>query len=244
MTITLDKTVSEIARDTPSSIRVFETLGIDYCCGGRKSLGQACSDLHLSGAQALQELKKAAAETNDSDSIQWQTVSLAELMQQIVGKHHKFVRQEFVRLERLGEKVRNKHAQAHPELKKVFDLFLALRDELSIHMMKEEQILFPHIARFERAAQLRQPALAPVFGTVANPIRMMMDEHEDAGSLMALLRKLSDQYTPPASACPSYQGFYAGLKEFERDLHQHVHLENNILFPRALLLEQASIAGR
>ena len=186
------------------------------------------------------ELEKIAAATSDSDSRQWQTINLAELIQHIVDKHHSFVRQDLVRLQRLGEKIRDKHAAAHPELKRIMELFVALRDELTMHMMKEEQILFPHIARLERADQLNQPAPNPPFGTVANPIAMMMHEHDDAGSLMAAMHKLSNEYTPPPVACGSYHGFYDGLKEFERDLHQHIHLENNILFPRAQRLEQES----
>jgi len=242
--ITLDKTVREIASETPSSIGVFETLGIDYCCGGGRSLEQACAGLHLDGGTVLEKLEKAAAETNVSDAPDWQAGSLAELTRYIVGKHHKYVRQELVRLEPLGNKVCGKHSHVHPELKRIMELLLALRDELSMHMTKEEQVLFPHIMRLEHAAQSGQPGPKPPFGSVANPIRVMIDEHDDAGSLLGLIRKLSNEYQPPADACPSFQAFYSGVREFERDLHQHIHLENNILFPRALLLEQESVASR
>lgn len=244
MTITLDKTVREIAAEMPSSIRVFEALGIDYCCGGRNSLEQACAVLHLDVGQVTEKLERAAAETNDPDAIDWQANSLKELAQYIVRKHHKYVRQELVRLEPLGNKVRDKHAHAHPELKKIIELLLALRDELSMHMTKEEQVLFPYIIRLEQTAPSGQPAAKPPFGSVANPIRVMTDEHDNAASLLTLVRKLSNEYKPPADACASYQAFYDGLREFERDLHQHIHLENNILFPRALLLEQESTSSR
>jgi regulator of cell morphogenesis and NO signaling len=238
MTITLDKTVREIAVETPSSVRVFETLGIDYCCGGRKSLEQVCTGLHLDVGRVMETLERAAAGTNDSDCADWQSSSLAELAQYIVRKHHKYARKELVRLESLGGKVGDKHAHAHPELKRVIDLVLALRDELSMHMTKEEQVLFPYIMRLEHTTQSGQPAPTPPFGSVANPIRVMIAEHDDASSLLSLLRKLSNGYEAPADACPSYHAFYDGLREFERDLHQHIHLENNVLFPRALLLEQ------
>lgn len=145
MTITLDKTVREIAAEMPSSIRVFEALGIDYCCGGRNSLEQACAILHLDVGQVTERLERAAAETNDSDATDWQANSLTELAQYIVRKHHKYVRQELVRLEPLGNKVHDKHAHAHPELKKIIELLLALRDELSMHMTKEEQVLLVRI---------------------------------------------------------------------------------------------------
>ena len=240
MTITPDKTVREIATETPSAIRVFETLGIDYCCGGRKSLEQACADLHLPANEVVEKLEEAAAENAGAESTDWQAANLAELMQHIVRKHHKYVRQELARLEALCEKVQNKHGHAHPELKRIAALFLTLRDEMSNHMIKEEQILFPHVARLERALELHQPAPQPGFGTIANPVQVMIHEHDDAGSLVSAIRKLSNDYTPPADACGSYQAFYNGLKEFERDLHQHIHLENNILFPRALDLEQKS----
>src|SRR5215468_2019406 len=177
MPITLDKTVREIATEAPSSIPVFETLGIDYCCGGRKSLEQACADLHLGVNEVLQKLEEAATVNNSPESKNWQTASLAELTQYIVSNHHKYVRQELVRLGGLGEKVGNKHGHAHPELKRIGSLFLTLRDELSMHMTKEEQVLFPYIARLERAAQAQQPAPPAPFGTVANPMRVMVDEH-------------------------------------------------------------------
>lgn len=240
MGITLDATVREIATENPSAIRIFEALGIDYCCGGGQSLEQACSDLHLSKTNVLTELQTATSETRDAGSIDWQTASLAELMQHIVRTHHKFVRQESVRLEALGEKVRDKHGVSHPEVERVTNLFRALRDELAMHMAKEEQILFAHITRLERATQLQQAVPNPPFGTVCNPIRMMIQDHDDAGSLLKAIRKLTNNYAAPADACPSYAGFYEGLKEFERDLHQHIHLENNILFPRAIQLEEAA----
>ena len=244
MSITLDKTAREIATEDPSAISVFETLGIDYCWGGRKSLEQACADLHLGVNEVLQKLEEAATVNNPPDCTNWQTASLSELTQYIVSNHHKYVRQELVRLEGLCEKVGNKHGHAQPELKRIAALFLTMRDELSMHMTKEEQVLFPYIARLERAVQAQQPAPQAPFGTVANPIRVMVEEHDDAGSLMTTIRKLSNDYNAPAGACISYHAFYGGLKDFERDLHQHVHLENNILFRRALALEEQSSANQ
>jgi len=240
MTISLDKTVREIAVEVPASVQVFETLGIDYCCGGRKSLEQACSDLHLATPEVLQKLQKVTEERSETDDGQWHSASLADLTQYIVRKHHSFVRQQGTRLEALAQKVRDKHGAKYPELARIADLFRALRDELSMHMSKEEQVLFPYITRLEHAVQSGQPAPHSPFGTVANPIQVMTDEHDDAGSLLGAIRRASNDYLPPVDACPSYYAFYDGLKAFERDMHYHIHLENNILFPRALALEENS----
>ncbi|MBZ5525091.1 MAG: iron-sulfur cluster repair di-iron protein [Acidobacteriia bacterium] len=240
MTITLEKTVREIATETPASIRVFEKFGIDYCCGGRKSLEQACAELQLSSEQVIEKLDEATRQPAEPEPGQWQQASLASLVQHIVRRHHSFVRKELPRLEQLAEKVLNRHGQAHPELGRIRDAFLELRDELSEHMMKEEQILFPHIVRAEHALQARQSAPDSCFGTVANPIAMMMHEHDTAGSLIAEIRTLSGNFVPPPTACPSYQGLYAGFHDFEQDLHRHIHLENNILFPRAVEMEKLS----
>lgn len=241
MPISLDKTVREIATESPACIPVFESWGIDYCCGGQKSLEQACRDRDLSGIQVLEQLEKAADRPGE-DFTRWDTAKLADLARHIVSRHHVYVRQQLVRLEQLGNQVSRKHSQAHPEVTKVFELLMTLRDELSMHMMKEEQILFPYIARLEHATETGHSIPEPVFGTVANPVQQMMHEHDDASSLLAAIRKLTQVYTAPADACLSYSTFYAGLKEFETDLHQHIHLENNILFPRALKLEEQSQA--
>lgn len=238
MSINPDKSIGEIAAELPNSIPVFETFGIDYCCGGRKTLEQACSELHLSPLQVLEQLENATPGPADSSTADWQTASLEQLAQHIISKHHKYVRRELVRLEPLANKVRDKHAQKHSELIRITYLLAALRDELSMHMSKEEQILFPYIARLERTAQSAQAALEPPFGSVANPIRVMLKEHDDAAALLGTLRELSNHYKAPDDACLSYQALYEGLKAFEQDLHHHIHLENNILFPRALVLEE------
>lgn len=237
MPITMENTVREIAIESPACIPVLESWGIDYCCGGQKSLKQACLERQLSGMEVLEQLEKAASRPIEPQE-RWDGTSLANLARHIVSRHHVYVRQQLVRLEQSGEKVRHKHAQAHPEVRKIFDLLLTLRDELSMHMMKEEQIMFPYIARMENAVESGHPIPEAAFGTVANPVRRMMNEHDDASSLVTAIRKLSHQYTPPPDACPTLTAFYAGLKEFEQDLHRHIHLENNILFPRALRMEE------
>lgn len=242
MQIAYEKTVREIALESPSSIRVFERFGIDYCCGGNKSLGDACSELQLSLEQVKEKLDEAFQEKSVEDPDKFQQMTLEKLIQHIVRVHHHFVRTEMPRLGILAEKVAAKHGDTHPELKKIRTIFTQVSAEMTMHMMKEEEILFPYIARLEQAFSSHQDVPASPFGTVSNPIQMMMREHESAGGAMAEISTLSAAYTPPTGACPSYQGLFSGLKDFEQDLHRHVHLENNILFPRAQEMEMQSQA--
>jgi regulator of cell morphogenesis and NO signaling len=237
MSITTEKTIREIALEQPATIRVFERFGIDYCCGGRKSIAQACSELQLSTDQVLEKLQEVSNSTDENDQRAWQSAPLAKLIQHIVRKHHTFCREEMPRLQALAEKVRSRHGVAHPELAQIEELFSAHRRELTTHMLKEEQLLFPHIARVEHCAFAGESTPAAFFGSVANPVKAMLDEHDTAGDLLKQIRKLSSDFTPPMGACPSYQGLFHGLLAFERDLHLHVHLENNILFPRAIEME-------
>jgi regulator of cell morphogenesis and NO signaling len=223
--------------EQPGAVRVFERFGIDYCCGGRKPLQQACAELQLSTEQVLEKLQEANGLAAPEDLTVWQKAPLSKLIQYIVRKHHTFVRQELPRLRTLAAKVRSRHGAGHPELLEIETLFGELANELSTHMLKEEQVLFPFIARMEHVATAGLQPERPFFGTVQNPIRTMIQEHENAGELLASIRRLSADFQPPAGACPSYIGLYHGLAEFERDLHMHVHLENNILFPRAQELE-------
>ena len=237
MAISAETTVRDIATNQPASIRVFERFGIDYCCGGRKPLDQACNELQLSVEQVIEKLEEASgAPANDETS--WQTAPLSRLIQHIVRKHHTFVRHEVPRLRALADKVRSRHGANHPELVEIEALFGEVATELTTHMLKEEQILFPYIARMEHMLAAGVEAERPYFVTVDNPVRTMVQEHENAGALLASIRRLSKNFEPPMGACPSYIGLYHGLEEFERDLHMHVHLENNILFPRAQELER------
>ena len=185
----------------------------------------------------LAEVTEATAE--DKGSLDFQNASLPELITHILGTHHVFTKSEMDRLQLLADKVLAAHGGNHPELIHLDELFTRLCADLKPHMFKEEQILFPYIvAMAEPAEQNRAVALAP-FGTVNNPIRMMMMEHDTAGQILRELRALTSDYKVPADACVSYQTLYQALENFEKDLHQHIHLENNILFPKALALENA-----
>ena len=238
MTSIENKTVREIAIENPATVRIFESLGIDYCCGGRRSLGEACDRARVSLPQALELIAKADPRNGSTEKDHWADASLADLIRQIVNRHHSFVRQEVARLEALCQKVVGRHGEAHPELASIQALFGALGQELFAHMMKEEHILFPYLERMEAAVPNNEPFPASCFGTIQMPIARMLADHDDAGELTAKIRSLANDFLAPEGACPSYLGLFHGLEEFERDLHRHIHLENNILFPRAVEMER------
>lgn len=235
MNISPDQTVREIALADPSMIRVFERFGIDYCCGGRKPLAQSCQELQLSLEQVMEKLTEAQGTASAKDQNNWQEAPLADLITHIVRTHHTRVRQELPRLMTLSAKAASKHGGRHPELLRVHELSRDLDEDMSAHLRKEEEILFPYISRLEGA---NSEAQCTCFPTVAHPIAVMVQEHESAGAIVAELRRITSGYQAPEDACPTYRGLYAALHEFEEDLHRHVHLENNILFPRAIALEQ------
>jgi len=238
MTVIVEKTVRELALETSSATRVFEKLGIDYCCGGNKSLEEACRAAKLPLEQVQSALAAAEQQSHAASDRDWQREPLADLIAHISATHHKFVREEIVRLGPLFEKVCGVHGKNHPELLHIQAVFRGLAQELTTHMMKEEMVLFPYIARMEEAVIQREPVLPAPFGTVANPVAMMEHEHDSAGNALRAMHSASNGYTAPEGTCVSYQALYRALADFEADLHQHIHLENNILFPRAVAMEK------
>ncbi len=234
-----EKTVRELAVKMPAATRVFEKLGIDYCCGGSRTLEQACQAAHVPLDEVVDSLEvadlTARAARPDTD---WQNEPLSELIEYIKNTHHRYVREETARLKPLFDKVCSVHGQSHPELVSLRATCGALAHELATHMMKEEMVLFPYIVRLEEAVIEKVPAVPPPFGSVRNPVAMMMHEHDDAGNALREMRQASNAYTPPPEACVSYQTLYKALADFEADLHTHIHLENNILFPRAVEMER------
>ncbi len=235
------QTVREIALEQPSSIRVFEQFGIDYCCGGRKPLAEACVAGKLEVDTVIAALE-AAAKTAAPIARNWSQASLESLSGHIVATHHAYVKKELPRLAELAIKVVARHGATKTELPVIQAILARLDAELNQHLAKEESILFPYIVGLERAIADGSAKPHGCFGTVANPIAMMTQEHDAAGILLAEMRQLSHNFAVPADGCPTYHAFYDGLKDFERDLHQHIHLENNILFPRAIDLE-ASVSA-
>jgi regulator of cell morphogenesis and NO signaling len=241
MSVTTEKTVRELALEEPGAARVFERLGIDYCCGGKQTLEQACraAGIPINAALDALEVAHPSGQAFPKDR-NWPTESLGDLISHIKNTHHKYTRQEIARLGPLFDKVCSAHGEHHPELFQLRATFQDLAQELTTHMMKEEMVLFPYMERIEESIIQKELILPPPFGTVRNPVAMMEHEHDSAGGALRALRASSKGYAAPPDACVSYQTLYKTLAEFEADLHQHIHLENNILFPRAIALELES----
>ncbi len=237
MTLTSTKTVREYALEAPQTIPVFEKLGIDYCCGGNRPLDEACAAANLKVAEVLASLAAATAEPPRPSERQLLAGSLAELISHIVKTHHAYVRSHTPEIQKLLEKVSSKHGERHPELQGIRSTFAGLAQELMMHMMKEESILFPYIERVEQALLERSPLPRAPFGSVSRPIATMEHEHDSAGLALRQMREASRDYTPPEDACTSFRALYTALRAFEQDLHTHIHTENNVLFPRALQME-------
>lgn len=235
---TTQTTVRDIALEQPSSIRVFERFGIDYCCGGRKPLAEACEERSIQPEAVLAALEEAAVDGREQ-ARDWSKASLESICNHIVETHHAYIRAELPRLEAFAQKVNSRHGDKQPELGTIQQLVSSVGEELLQHMDKEEVVLFPYVTKLERNLASCGPRPLGCFGAVRNPIRVMMSEHDAAGDALAKMRALSGGFTPPEWACPTYRGFYQALSEFEKDLHQHVHLENNILFPRAIELDES-----
>lgn len=235
MTATPDATVRDIVTGDFRAAAVFHRYGIDFCCGGRQTLAEACRDRNLNAGAVLEELARTC-EQPDATTPRYAEWEPETLMAFIVGNHHSYVRRTMPVINAYLEKLTAVHGERHPELREIGRLFAAITAEMTSHMFKEENVLFPYIAAVGDAAQCGdEPPPAP-FGSIQNPIRMMEMEHESAGSVMADIRRLTNDYTPPEDGCGTYRVCLQELEGFERDLHAHVHLENNVLFPKALAL--------
>jgi regulator of cell morphogenesis and NO signaling len=223
--IQADTTVGEIVTKLPALSRLFEKADIDYCCGGGKLLSQACEEKGLDTAAFIAELERA---TNTADpEIDVASLSLTALVDHIVQTHHVYLRSELPRLDAMTEKVATVHGDKDARLAQVREAFLALADELGSHMLKEEQVLFPIVERIDAGESSPQDR-----AFIAGPIRQMEAEHESAGSALRSLRELTDGYKPAQWACNTMRATLEGLEHLEYDLHQHIHKENNVLFPR------------
>jgi regulator of cell morphogenesis and NO signaling len=245
MTIHIDgkTTVRDLVGRYPQTRPVFEAHGIDYCCGGGKCLIDVASEHELKLPALVDALEKALqAAPKEAKAIDkyWYAVSLGELVNHIVEVHHGYMKTALPRLRSLVPTVLKAHGAHHGDvLRQVQDLFKALDEELSNHLMKEERVLFPVIEMLEMSHRKGTPKSPPPFGSVRNPIRQMEQEHESAGAALAKLREVTHDYALPSDACPTFRAMYEELQRMEADLHQHIHLENNILFPRAIELEGA-----
>ncbi len=221
----------------PVSIRIFEAWRIDYCCGGRTPLSVACAAAGKSVGEFIAAVE-AAATIPDSAARDWSSASLSAVSTHIVDTYHRYTREELATIAPLADKVLSVHGERRPELAEVVTLVRELTADMLPHMLKEEQILFPYVEQVERAASSGAAAPTPFFGTVKNPVRMMMLEHDRVGELIARLRKVTEDYTAPPSACFSYRELYRRLADLELRTHEHIHMENNMYFPRAVALEE------
>jgi len=245
MEMEMELTLAEIVQKYPSAASLFEKYDLDYCCHGKRSLEQACEgDLtkYQRVEHALQDV--IDHEMAKANFVHYENMGAEELIDHIVVKHHWYLKNSMPVIHAHLKKVSTKHGDRHPQLKQIFELFDELKREMENHMFKEEEILFPRIKDLSEVFHTRN--IYQIAGSnrlpgklnVSSPINMMETEHEKAGSILHLIRELTDNYVPPADACTTYRLTFSELKEFEQDLHQHVHLENNILFPEAMKLEE------
>jgi len=231
MNVLASKTLAQIVTNNHKAASIFEKHHLDFCCKGKRTLEQACSESDIKIEEVIEQLEKVG-ETNGSKT-NYNELSLAQLSEHIVSTHHNYVKNEMPALLGYLQKVASKHGDRHPEMNKVFQIFGAVKEEMEFHMQKEEMVLFPRIKDIENQIQEGKKVVINS-SYLQSPINMMEQEHDHAGSMLAEIRNLTNNYTPPADACTTYQLSFASLQAFELDLHHHVHLENNILFPKAL----------
>ena len=233
-----NETLGEIVAKDSRKAEVFKKYGLDFCCGGKKTVKEACAEKGLDVTKIEQELLTADKNITTHRPLPYNEWTLPFLIDYITNTHHSYVRKTLPDLVGYAHKVSGVHGDHHPELFEISKLVDEISSELTAHMMKEEKVLFPYIKQLVFAEENEQALPAAHFGTVQNPIKMMEMEHELVGKNLEKIRALSQNYSLPADACGSYRLLYALLQEFESDLHIHVHLENNILFPKALDLEK------
>lgn len=227
---TLQTTISQFVQENPARSRFFEKLGIEYCCGGKLSLQEACAKKGLDAATILATLDALETLNTAHSGPDIGSMTLTELADHIVTTHHAYLKDELPRLAFLTKKVAAVHGDDYPWLREVHQVYIRLAEELSSHLQKEEVVLFPAIRNLEQKGD----SAAPFGHDLSRPVFMMEHEHAEAGEALAKLRELTSDFTPPASACNSFRAMLQGLEELERDTHEHISKENNILFPRAM----------
>jgi len=216
---------------------VFKNHNIDFCCNGHRTLNEVCEEEQMEGSDLINEIEAIFNERKDT-STDYNTWPIDLLADYIEKKHHRYVEGAIAEINPYLDKITEVHGANHPELFEIKKHFKAASGELAAHMKKEEFILFPYVRKMVKMQQGHSLVDRPHFGTVQNPIEVMMHEHETEGGRFSQIAKLSNNYTPPKDACNSYVATFALLKEFEEDLHLHIHLENNMLFPKAVVLEK------
>lgn len=237
MIITENNIVGEIVSEDYRAASIFQTAGIDFCCNGNRSILEACSDLQVDTNLLIQNLEKAL-QSIEAGGLNFNELSPEFLAEYIEKKHHRYVEMKIPEIRQFLNKMATVHGKRHPELLEIYDLFNASADELTAHMKKEELILFPHIKKLVVASNNGEKAQSTIFESVESPIALMHQEHDTEGDRFRKIETLSNNYTAPEDGCSTYKVAFALLKEFQEDLHKHIHLENNILFPKAIALEK------
>ncbi len=231
-----DETLSEIVKKDFKVASLFEKYNLDFCCGGNHTLKESCEKNNIDLSLIINELNSIKNQ-DSNESFNFDNWELDFLVDYIINVHHSYVRNNIPLITSHSEKVVVKHSEHHPEVIKVKEIFDEVKEELLLHLHKEEQILFPYIKALVDAKKMNKKVQAP-FGTVVNPVRMMIMEHENAGAAFQSIYKLTNNYALPEDACNTFTLLYKELEAFEKDLHKHIHLENNILFPKAIELEK------
>lgn len=234
MVITAETPVRDIVLETPDAVSVLEHFGIDYCCGGTDTLAEACTKRNRSIASVIEALARKQRNDDKSEN-DWRTAPLGDLVRYIVQKHHGFARTQLGVIRDLVSKVERRHGESHPEIYQISGVLTGINAELTHHFSCEEDVLFPYIEQMEPN---RNSATQAGLAGAQQPVARMMNDHNRTGDELRALRELTDNYQPPADACTAYCALYRAMQELELDLHQHIHLENNILFPRVLELEK------
>jgi regulator of cell morphogenesis and NO signaling len=237
MNTTKEKTIGEMVADDYRTAGVFESFGIDFCCKGNQTIDEVCENKNISKSLLHNDLEKIKV-SEDNQVADYKSWPLDLLADYIEKKHHRYVENKTPFLKQYLDKICTVHGKNHPELFLINDLFNQSAGELAAHMKKEELILFPFVRKMAIAKQENHPSPLPPFGTVQSPIKTMMHEHDTEGEIFRRIKELTNNYTPPLNACNTYKVTFALLKEFEEDLHLHIHLENNILFPKSIEMEK------
>ena len=224
-------TVGDLVVERPSRARVFERFGIDYCCGGKLPLNVACEKRGVDIQHVLAVLEEEATAPVEVER-NWTEASLADLTAHVETTHHAYLKRELPRLDYMTERVADRHGAQRPELRKLREIFMVFKGELEEHMAKEERVLFPMCRNLEKPDTAKSR-----HGSVKNPVAVMISEHEHAGEDLRQIRELTHDFVPPVEACNTYRAMLAGLEDLEADMHRHVHLENYVMFPKAIAAE-------
>ena len=237
MNIQENNIIGELVAQDYRTASIFKKYGIDFCCQGNRTIQDACEAKKINSTSVVTDLNEIS-KTSSENTTDYQSWPLDLMADYIEKKHHRYVETKTLEIKPYLDKICRVHGERHPELYEINEHFLAAAGELAAHMKKEELILFPFVRKMAKAKHENSKLETPPFGSVENPIHMMMHEHSTEGERFRKIEELSNNYTPPSDACNTYRVTFALLKEFEADLHLHIHLENNILFPKAIELEK------